>query len=102
MIRLDLVHGANCRSGRPDPVDVHVGTRLRELRRSRGLSQTDIGQAVGVTPQQIQKYERGTNRISAPMLYAMAQSLEVTPDTYFDGLPEQTRTGMPRTGHDET
>lgn len=54
----------------PDPVDVHVGGRLAALRREAGLTQADLGAAVGVTFQQWQKYERGTNRISASRLWA--------------------------------
>ena len=52
----------------PDPIDVHVGGRVRLLRRLLGMSQTELGKALGVTFQQIQKNERGTNRIGASRL----------------------------------
>ena len=74
--------------GGPDPVDVHVGARMRELRKSQGVSQTDLGSAIGVTFQQIQKYEKGTNRVSASMLYAIARRLAVPLTAFFEGLPD--------------
>ena len=63
----------------PDPIDVAVGLRLRTLRKSRGMSQEQLGRALGITFQQIQKYERGTNRISASMLVKSARALSVAP-----------------------
>jgi transcriptional regulator with XRE-family HTH domain len=63
----------------PDPIDVEVGTRVRVIRKSRGMSQDTLGKALGLTFQQIQKYERGTNRISASMLIKAARALEVHP-----------------------
>ena len=63
----------------PDPIDVAVGLRLRTLRKSRGMSQEQLGRALGITFQQIQKYERGTNRISASMLVKSARALAVAP-----------------------
>ncbi len=70
----------------PDPIDVAVGLRLRTLRKSRGMSQEQLGRALGITFQQIQKYERGTNRISASMLVKSARALAVAPTTL---LPEE-------------
>ena len=63
----------------PDPIDSAVGLRLRTLRKSRGMSQEQLGRALGITFQQIQKYERGTNRISASMLVKSARALSVAP-----------------------
>ena len=63
----------------PDPIDVAVGLRLRTLRKSRSMSQEQLGRALGITFQQIQKYERGTNRISASMLVKSARALSVAP-----------------------
>ena len=60
-----------------DPVDVAVGARIRLLRKLRGLSQQALAEAAGVTFQQIQKYERGANRVSASMLTRIAKTLEV-------------------------
>jgi transcriptional regulator with XRE-family HTH domain len=62
----------------PDPIDIAVGLRLRTLRKSKGMSQEQLGKALGITFQQIQKYERGTNRISASMLVKSARTLEVS------------------------
>src|SRR3954468_21396813 len=59
-----------------DPVDVAVGARIRLLRKMRGLSQQALAEAAGVTFQQIQKYERGSNRVSASMLSRIAQTLQ--------------------------
>jgi len=70
----------------PDPIDVAVGLRLRTLRKSRGMSQDQLGKALGITFQQIQKYERGTNRISASMLVKSARALSVAPTAL---LPEE-------------
>ncbi len=68
--------------GTPDFVDIHVGQRLRACRSLLGLSQEKLAESVGVTFQQIQKYERGTNRISAGRLYGLSKVLQV-PITYF-------------------
>ena len=61
----------------PDAIDREVGRRVRQLRRSRGLSQTGLGESAGVTFQQIQKYERGTNRISTSMLVSIARAMKI-------------------------
>ncbi len=71
----------------PDPVDVHVGQRLREARLRTGQSQTALGRALGVTFQQVQKYENGTNRLGASRLWQAAQHLDVDADYFFEGLP---------------
>ena len=68
--------------GTPDPVDVHVGQRLRVRRSLLGLSQEKLAEAIGLTFQQIQKYERGMNRISAGRLYQFSRILDV-PVAYF-------------------
>lgn len=68
--------------GTPDPVDIHVGQRLRVRRSLLGLSQEKLAESIGLTFQQIQKYERGLNRISAGRLYKFSQILQV-PITYF-------------------
>jgi transcriptional regulator with XRE-family HTH domain len=70
----------------PDPIDVAVGLRLRRLRKERNMSQIELGEALGVSFQQIQKYERGSNRISASMMVRAANSLGVSPCTL---LPEE-------------
>jgi len=60
-----------------DPVDVFVGQRLRSERLARGMTQTDLGVAIGVTFQQVQKYEKGANRISASMLVRAASAMGI-------------------------
>ena len=70
----------------PDPVDIHVGGRLRERRLSLGWSQSQLGRALNLTFQQIQKYERGANRVSASVLYRAAESMSVPVSFFFDGL----------------
>jgi len=70
------------------PVDVYVGARLRIRRKVMGLSQTQVADALGITFQQIQKYERGSNRISASKLYDAARLLQAPVSYFFDGLDE--------------
>ncbi|ENN85579.1 putative transcriptional regulator protein [Rhizobium freirei PRF 81] len=70
------------------PVDVHVGQQLRIRRVHSNLSQTELGQKVGLSYQQVQKYESGKNRISASMLYDIAGGLNVPVRCFFDGLPQ--------------
>ncbi len=68
--------------GSPDQVDIHVGQRLRVRRTLLGMSQEKLAEAVGITFQQIQKYERGTNRVSAGRLFQFSRILD-TPVSYF-------------------
>jgi transcriptional regulator with XRE-family HTH domain len=72
----------------PDPVDIHVGRRVRARRQSLGVSQGVLAQAIGVTFQQVQKYERGHNRISASKLYAIARMLRTPLAWFFEGLAD--------------
>ena len=71
----------------PNPIDVHVGTRVKERRTQLGLSQEKLGEALGVTFQQVQKYEKGTNRISASRMQTMAETLHVPIGHFFEGAP---------------
>ncbi|WP_426127691.1 helix-turn-helix domain-containing protein [Pararhizobium sp. PWRC1-1] len=73
----------------PHPVDVHVGSRIRFQRMMMKMSQTDLGEAVGVTFQQIQKYEKGTNRVSASRLQQIADVLRVSVTFFFEGKGAQ-------------
>ncbi len=75
----------------PNPVDVHVGKRIRERRVSLGMSQTDLGEYLGLTFQQIQKYERGANRISASRLWALSDFFKVSVEWFFDGLGKASK-----------
>lgn len=70
-------------------VDVYVGARLRMRRTMLGMSQSKLGELLGVTFQQIQKYEKGSNRVSASRLQNTARVLEVTPGYFFEGAPAQ-------------
>lgn len=74
--------------GTPNPVDVHVGSRVRLRRTLMGLSQEKLGEAVGLTFQQIQKYERGANRIGASRLYEFSRILDVPVSFFFDDMPD--------------
>lgn len=74
----------------PSDIDQTVGMRITALRKARGLSQTALGKAVGVTFQQIQKYERGTNRVGASRLQQIAKSLDVPVSALFDEKTEET------------
>lgn len=76
-------------------IDRHVGMRLRLLRLNHKMSQTELGDKVGVTFQQIQKYERGANRIGASRLWKLCEIFEAEPNFFFDGLSEGKGTSNP-------
>lgn len=80
--RAGLRSGVRTRQRRSGPEDVAIGQKMRALRLERGLSQEELGRAVGVTFQQVQKYERGANRVSAGRLQRIADALDV-PVTFF-------------------
>src|SRR5262245_53163522 len=71
----------------PDPLDVAVGARIRMRRQAQGVSQQQLGEALGVSFQQVQKYERGANRISASMLVRTARALNCTGDQLLAPTP---------------
>lgn len=73
----------------PDPVDAYVGLRIRQRRSLLGMSQTVLGDAINLTFQQVQKYERGANRVSASKLYQLAGVLNVTPGWFFEDFTAQ-------------
>jgi transcriptional regulator with XRE-family HTH domain len=73
----------------PNPIDRHVGSRVRMRRVLLGMSQEKLGEALGLTFQQIQKYEKGTNRIGASRLQQISRTLNVPPSFFFDGAPVQ-------------
>ena len=74
--------------GTPNLIDKYVGSRVRARRVGLRLSQTNLGQAIGVTFQQIQKYENGSNRIGASNLFKVANALGVPVSFFFDGMPD--------------
>jgi transcriptional regulator with XRE-family HTH domain len=78
----------------PDPVDLHVGRTVKEQRMSLGLSQGEIAEALGLTFQQVQKYEKASNRISASKLYALASVLKVPIYYFFQGLDSSAMPGF--------
>ena len=71
----------------PNYIDVHVGTRMRMRRQLINMSQERLGELLGITFQQVQKYEKGSNRISASRLFYSAKTLGVPVQFFFDGLP---------------
>ena len=71
----------------PNPIDRHVGSRVRMRRMMLGMSQEKLGDALGLTFQQVQKYEKGTNRIGASRLQQISNSLQVPVSFFFDGAP---------------
>jgi transcriptional regulator with XRE-family HTH domain len=82
--------------GKPNPIDVHVGNRLRLRRTLLGMSQQKVGEALGLTFQQVQKYERGTNRIGASRLWDLAGVLDCPVAFFFDEMDEKTADAGPR------
>ncbi len=74
-------------TGIPHPVDVHVGARVRMRRTLLGMSQEKLGEAIGLTFQQVQKYERGANRIGSSRLYDLSRVLDVRLEYFFDEMP---------------
>jgi len=71
----------------PNPIDKHVGSRVRMRRMMIGMSQEKLGEKLGITFQQIQKYEKGTNRVGASRLQQIATVLQVPPAFFFEGAP---------------
>ncbi|MGO1074323.1 helix-turn-helix domain-containing protein [Inquilinus sp. CA228] len=84
----------------PDPVDVHVGTRLRQRRTLMGMSQEKLAAAFGVSFQQIQKYERGANRVSASRLHQLTRILNVPVGYFFEGMTDVPQNGSAHPAHD--
>ena len=81
--------------GKPNPIDVHVGARVRLRRTLLGMSQEKLGEALGLTFQQVQKYERGTNRIGASRLFDLSRVLEVPVSFFFDDMAPEVAERSP-------
>jgi transcriptional regulator with XRE-family HTH domain len=77
---------ANTADQEPHHVDRHVGALIRAKRRAMGMSQSELASALGITFQQVQKYERGANRVSSSKLYEIAQKLNTPLTAFFEGL----------------
>lgn len=82
----------------PNPIDRHVGLRIRMRRKELSVSQERLAEAVGLTFQQIQKYERAANRVSASKLWELARALNTSVTYFYEGLPEMERAGAPGAG----
>ncbi|MHA1560302.1 MAG: helix-turn-helix domain-containing protein [Alphaproteobacteria bacterium] len=78
---------------KPNPIDIHVGGRVRLRRMMLGMSQEKLGEQLGITFQQIQKYEKGTNRVGASRLQNIATALSVPVGFFFDGAPGNSPNG---------
>ena len=82
-------------SGQPNPVDVHVGARMRLRRTLMGMSQEKLGEAIGLTFQQVQKYERGANRVGASRLFDLSRVLDVPVSFFYDDMSDTVRDQSP-------
>jgi len=78
---------------KPNPIDTHVGSRIRLRRNMLGLSQEKLGESLGITFQQIQKYEKGTNRVGASRLQAISSILGVPVAFFFEDAPGEVTSG---------
>ncbi len=89
-MNVDGVSGAKVRlpRGQANPTDEHVGNRLRYRRLELGMTQTELGRAIALTLQQVQKYERGINRVSCSRLFDLSHALHVSVSYFFEGLPD--------------
>jgi len=76
---------------KPNPIDIHVGSRVRLKRNMMGLSQEKLGEKLGVTFQQVQKYEKGANRIGASRLQQISSILKAPVSFFFEGVPGQDK-----------
>ena len=88
-------------TGRPHTVDVHVGIRVRQRRVLLGMTQTDLADTMGLTFQQVQKYENGMNRISASRLYGLSQVFDVPVEYFFGDMPSEVAGISPAKGRGE-
>jgi transcriptional regulator with XRE-family HTH domain len=98
--------GRMASKGYPNPIDVHVGARIRLRRTLLGISQTALADAIGLTFQQVQKYEKGTNRVSSSRLVDMANALDVAIPYFFEdmsaGVGAQTPSALMKAGQRPT
>jgi transcriptional regulator with XRE-family HTH domain len=95
--------GRMASKGFPNPIDVHVGARLRLRRTLLGISQVRLAETIGLTFQQVQKYEKGMNRVSSSRLYDLAQVLDVPLSYFFEdmsaGVSAQTPSALMKSNH---
>lgn len=83
-------------SGKPNPIDIHVGARVRLRRTLIGMSQEKLGELIGLTFQQVQKYEKGANRIGASRLFDLSRILDVPVGFFYDDMPDAVSAQSPR------
>src|ERR1700730_18276443 len=84
---MDKLADKHEKESRPSPIDIHVGSRIRLRRTLMGMSQERLGEALGLTFQQVQKYERGVNRVGASRLFDLSRVLDVPISFFFDDMP---------------
>ena len=82
-------------TGKPSPVDMYVGARVRQRRVLHGMTQTVLADALGLTLQQVHRYERGTNRIGSSRLYDLSRVLDVPIEYFFDDMPADVAASPP-------
>ena len=87
--------GRMASKGFPNLIDVHVGQRMRQRRTLLGMSQTVLGDAIGLTFQQVQKYERGANRVSGSRLFDLSRILDVPVSWFFEEMPGDVQSKSP-------
>ncbi len=95
MAKVKLRHGRGKGIG---PVDVHAGARLRQRRTLLGMTQTNMGDVLGLSFQQVQKYENGTNRISASRLFDLSRVLDVPVESFFEEMSAEVAARSPAQG----
>src|SRR5260221_11864963 len=88
--------GRMASKGFPNPIDVHVGQRIRQRRTLLGMSQEKLAEAIGLTFQQVQKYERGANRVGSSRLLDLARELEVPIAYFFEDMEASATNRSPR------
>ena len=81
--------------GKPHPIDAHVGERVLARRKLLGMSQTDLGDAIGLSYQQVQKYENAMNRISSSRLYELSRVLDVPVEYFYEDMPPKVAARSP-------
>jgi len=89
-------------SENPDPIDIHVGQRVRTRRNLLGISQEKLAEALGITFQQVQKYENGVNRVSSSRLFNITKILGVGIDYFFEGFGESPSTPALRAAEEKS
>lgn len=87
--------GRMASKGFPNPIDVHVGQRIRLRRTLLGMSQEKLGEAIGLTFQQVQKYERGANRVGSSRLFDLGRVLDVPISYFFEDMPNSVQEKSP-------